>query len=362
MSSQKNYNSNINIIWFFIGCCFFAVAFLCQGCSSEMAGMNELSGEPRIVLDTTSYDLGTIKPGSKKIAVFRFRSAGSKPLQITDVKRCCGSVAKLDKKELAPGESGTLTATYQAGHKQRIFRRKVTLFTNDPENSQIDLVFSGKVMQTLEWTPRQFELSVDNEKKGCPDITIRSVDGTPFSIKGFSATGNCLTAEFDPNRKAEEFTLKPVVDMGKLGAMPVSDGKVRIDLSHKDYEVIHLSFNVLQAFEVIPRAIFAAETPVDKPVLRTLKLQDNRAGSNEEISSRIMSVTSEKGSLIEVRGLKKVGKGCEIELEIWPFKCTLNETHWTDKLLIKMKGGRELSVPVYMFYESQKLSSTAGSS
>ena len=117
MLSQKNYNSNPSIILFFIGCCLLAVVFLCQGCSLEMAGTNELSSGPRIVLDKQIQDMGVIKPRSKKTAVFRFRNTGGKPLQITDVKRCCGSVAKLDKEELAPGDSGALTVTYQVGNR-----------------------------------------------------------------------------------------------------------------------------------------------------------------------------------------------------------------------------------------------------
>ncbi len=76
-----------------------------------------LSGVQRIVLDTTSYNFGKIKPRRRNIAVFRFRNAGSQPLKIADISKCCRAIVKSDKKELAPGQSGAVTVEYRAGQK-----------------------------------------------------------------------------------------------------------------------------------------------------------------------------------------------------------------------------------------------------
>jgi len=340
------------------GYCLLFIVLLFHGCSPEPGSMSRIEsiGAPKLVVENSSYDFGNIKPGSTNTATFNFTNVGDRPLKITNVKRCCGAVIKLDKEELAPGDSGTLTAQYRAGMVSSLLKKKIGLFTNDPKKPQVELTITGRVIQTLEWTPARLELSAYDEDKSCPDITIRSLDGTPFSIKGFAATGHCLTADFDPDFKANEFTLKPVLDTAKLQGLSKADGQIKIDLDHPDYHNIFLGFNVTLPFEITPRAIFSMESPLDKPVLRTIKIQDNRNGQNEYISSLIESFTSEKGSRVEALDLKNVENGCEIKLEIWPGKDAVAGSHQLDKLNIKLKGGHELNVPIYLFYESAKVS------
>jgi hypothetical protein len=346
------------------GYCLLFIVLLFHGCSPETGSMSRIEsiGAPKLVVKNGSYDFGNIKSGSTNTAIFNFTNVGDRPLKITNVKKCCGAVVKLDKEELNPGESGTLTAQYRAGPTSSLLNRKIGLFTNDLKNPQVELIITGKVVQTFQWTPRRFEISAYKENVKCPEITITSLDGTLFSIKGFAATGHCLTADFDPSFKAKEFTLKPVLDMAKLEALPVTAGQIKIDLDHQDHEVIYLGFEMTLPFEISPRAIFSMKTPIDKPVHRTVKLQDNRNKPSEDISSLIESFTSEKGSRIEVLDLNKVENGCEIKLEIWPGKDALAGSHWLDKLNIKLKGGHELNVPIYIFYETVKVPEVASSS
>lgn len=123
MSSQKNYHSITNRVYAYChiralaGYCLLSIALLCQGCSSNTAGTSsiELNGAPKLVVKNSSYDFGNIKPGSTNTAIFNFTNVGDRLLKITNVKRCCGVVIKLDKEELTPGESGVLTAQYILG-------------------------------------------------------------------------------------------------------------------------------------------------------------------------------------------------------------------------------------------------------
>ncbi len=62
------------------------------------------------VLEKSIHNFGKIKPNTTNTAIFTYTNAGNKPLQIKNVQKCCGAVVTLDKEELAPGQSGTLTA------------------------------------------------------------------------------------------------------------------------------------------------------------------------------------------------------------------------------------------------------------
>ena len=352
---------------------------LCEGCSSDgvSPGKTEVhagksvkqepwsepveaqqfvsTDTPRITLDRTVYDFGEIRPQSKNTATFRLTNSGKGILRISDVQKCCGAVIKLDKKELAVGESGVLTAEYFAGSALQQLNKKIRLLTNDPRNPQIDLTITGKVMQTLVWTPARFEIATYKEEIVCPEITVKSLDGRPFAIKGFGATGQCLTADFDPNSKASEFTLKPKADRARLEAQASSMGRVKIDVAHRDYEAIYLDFEIKPVFEITPQRIFVVNAEPGQAVLRTLQLQDRRTASSSDISREIESVKFKNGARVEVRGVTSIGRGCEMNLAMWPPADQMRGSLWSDQLVIQMKEGRQVTLPVHILFKPQPL-------
>ncbi|MBM4028511.1 MAG: DUF1573 domain-containing protein [Planctomycetes bacterium] len=357
--------------------CGLSMILLCQGCSSNVADPRKADAQecvkqearsqpmemqqvvrvdlPRIVVDKMTYDFAEVRPDSKKTATFRLTNAGSSTLRITDVQRCCGAVVKLEKKELSPGESGVLTTEFVAGSMPQALNKKIRLLTNDPEKPQIELAITGKVVPTLAWTPPRFEIAAYQEIITCPEITIKSLDGKPFAVKGFSATGACLTADFDPSHTASELTLKPQVDRAKLAAAEFSNGRVKIEVTHPDYEAIYLDFAIKPVFEITPARIFVVNAEPGRAVLRTLQVQDRRTTASGDVAGQIESVTFKDGGRVEVRGVTNGGKGCEMSLAIWPAGEQTRESLWSDQLLIQMKEGRQLTIPVHVLFKTQPL-------
>jgi len=367
-------------IWALTVCCFLSVALLCQSGSSQTSAPSKVEspldqgavpasgkkagivqpidsqGAPRIVLDSTTHDFDQIRPSSTNTVSFRLTNTGGGTLKITDVKQCCGTVAKIDKKELGPGENAVLTVECNAGQAAGKLSKKIGIVTNDPKNPQTELTITGEVVPTLLWAPTRFEIAAYKENVVCPEITIKSLDSTAFALKGFSATGQCLTADFDPCNEARELTLKPRVDRVKLIAAEFSTGRVRIDLAHRDYQAIELDFDIKPAIGVTPPRIMVFNAEAGKPVLRTLQLQDNRTDSTGDLSGGIESVAFKNGARVEMRGVTKIGRGCEMNLALWPASERKNESFWNDQLLVRLKGGPLLSVPVHVFYKVQSLS------
>jgi hypothetical protein len=192
MLSQRKplYIQNNSFVWIHTACYFLLILVLFQGCSTQdrsqkvTSAQIEMIGAPKLVVENASYDLGEIVPGSSNTAVFNFRNAGDEPLKITDVKKCCGAVTEFDKEELDPGESGVLTVKYRTSQRTGTLSKKVSLFTNDPENPQVELTITGTVVQTLEWMPTKFEISPYKQDVSCSDITIKSLNDTPFTKLG----------------------------------------------------------------------------------------------------------------------------------------------------------------------------------
>jgi hypothetical protein len=301
--------------------------------------------------------MGEIKPLSRNFATFRLTNTGDATLHIGSVTKCCGAAVKLDKEEIAPGETCALIVDYVAPQDGGALRRSISFATNDPKNPRVDLTITGKVVATLAWTPTRFEIAPYTENVVCPEIKLKSLDGKPFAIKGFSATGECLTADFDPNNKASEFAMKLKADRAKLQSLTVPIGLVKIQLVHPDYQAIYVEFRIKRAVEISPAGITVFNAERGQPVIRALQLQDNRTGSNGDVSACIESVAFKNGSRVETRGVTKAGKGCEINLALWPAEEKKSESFWNDELLVRLKGGPLLTVPVHVFYKIQAVSS-----
>ena len=77
---------------------------------------NNLS--PRISFEKTVCDLGNVGQGTKNTCEFKFTNTGSADggLKIGKISRTCGcTVFELDRKEYAPGRTGTIRVSYIAG-------------------------------------------------------------------------------------------------------------------------------------------------------------------------------------------------------------------------------------------------------
>jgi len=71
---------------------------------------------PRISFEKTVFDLGEVGQGTKNSCEFRFTNTGRGLLKIGKISRTCGcTVFKLDKKEYAAGETGTIKVSYTLG-------------------------------------------------------------------------------------------------------------------------------------------------------------------------------------------------------------------------------------------------------
>lgn len=152
---------------------------------------NNLS--PRISFEKTVCDLGNIGQGTKNTCEFKFTNTGSADggLKIEKIKRTCGcTVFELDRKEYAPGRTGTIRVSYIAGKSTALMQKHIYVPSNDKDNPKVKLTIKAKVVQMIEVAPQKLQLSLRKGSAGIPDIRLASKDGKPFSIKGFKSTNN----------------------------------------------------------------------------------------------------------------------------------------------------------------------------
>ncbi len=88
---------------------------------------------PKLALDMSRYDFGTVGEGKVVEAKIDFKNEGKAVLKVNDVKTSCGcTAALLSSKTLEPGQKGTLRIELDTSGREGKLVRTVTLYTNDP--------------------------------------------------------------------------------------------------------------------------------------------------------------------------------------------------------------------------------------
>ena len=112
----------------------------------QITGMQYQEALPKTTLETeqAEYDLGTVKEGTTKKQAVTVRNTGTSVFKLKGFTTSCDCTeATCDWKELQPGESGTVTVSYEAEQPGE-FYRTVEIYGNIPNNSLM-VSFIGKV-------------------------------------------------------------------------------------------------------------------------------------------------------------------------------------------------------------------------
>ena len=318
-----------------------------------------------ITIDKPVLDLKEVGTDSKVSGKFVFASSGRGTLKIEKTYSCCGVVIRgLEAgQEYPPGERGTVEFEWSTGSTaEPSAEKEIRLQTNDPEHKFVSLKIKADVVRRVAFTPTKLRLFLKQENAGCEDITIRSLDGKPFSISSFRCTGDTISADVDPNRTAAEYVLKPQVDVEKL--KHDIRGVISINLTHPECGNVRVFYDVLPEFTITPAHLTVFDLRPGRPLRQEVWVVGNYRGDFD-----IESVSSQKGyaKLVEK---KKVDNHYELQIEIVApgpnggkeasndhgavAASGLNRNVLAaDTLEVKIKDGDTLSIPFRGFYVTQ---------
>lgn len=303
---------------------------------------------PKITFVNLVHDFGEVPPRMKQVGEFEFTNTGNGLLKITEVKKCCGVVAKLDKEEFAPGESGVLKVEYRPGQRAGTMSKKLYVSSNDEQSPKVALSIKAKIVPKVAYEPQRMKLLLKGENAGCPEITLTSLDNQPFSINGFKSTRDGITADIDSSVEATKFVLQPEVDFEKMQSR--SGGIISINLTHPQCDTVSIYFSVLPRFQSKPRSITISNAERQKPIVKKIIVQSNY-GEEFEIES-----TSSKNGFVKFLGQEKIPNGYQLDVEITP--SPTNDTgRFMDRVYVNIKGQEKLEIACYEL-RSRKQSST----
>jgi Protein of unknown function (DUF1573) len=130
---------------------------------------------PRVeVPGGTHYKFGTMMLGEELSHDFLFRNVGKKPLELRMKSSTCKcTVGALEKSTLQPGEETLVKLTWVAKANLPDFSQSATIGTTDPLNTEVKLIVSGSIGQSIVFQPPAIMLG---------DISSSEITESKFNV------------------------------------------------------------------------------------------------------------------------------------------------------------------------------------
>jgi len=187
---------------YFSAFCFIGSLFLIPGAFAQ----------PGLKVNNADYDFGEVFQGDKVTYTYTFSNNGDSPLLIDRVKSSCGcTAALLSSKTLAPGEEGTIKATFDSTRFRGSIKKTIFIYSNLAETSPTKLSLSGIVKLIVEFTPLNLDFGKvkEGEEKQLR-LTLKNAGDKVLQIENIRANNTALSARTDakhlPPGEDVEFT------------------------------------------------------------------------------------------------------------------------------------------------------------
>lgn len=141
------------------------------------------------------------------VAHFRYENVGTTPVHVASVQPSCGcTVASLKSNDIAPGEKGEITATFNIAGRTGLQHKMITVTSDDPKNPRTILSFTANVPKLVDIEPI-FLLWNSNEPLDAKMITITAAEDA--KIKNFEVKSSSpqVTAEIKAGKEPQQWVV-----------------------------------------------------------------------------------------------------------------------------------------------------------
>ncbi len=184
---------------------------------------------PAVAVDQEEYDFGMMDVDAEGSHDFLIANTGKGILKLVAGETSCRcALSKLDKEEVQPGDSATVTMTWTADDSIGPYRQTAVIFTNDPSQPRVTLTISGRITTAARAVPDELIFSTLSAGQSAnAEVSIYCYIDEPLEIVGFKLD-NPTTAEyfdvaFEP-LNADRLSEEPGAVSGQLMKVTLKSG------------------------------------------------------------------------------------------------------------------------------------------
>lgn len=274
-----------------------------------------MAQQPVITFAKMDHDFGKIKEeGGKVSTVFEFKNEGMAPLVLTNVKASCGCTTPTwTKTPVEPGETGTITVTYNPNGRPGVFHKSINVTCN-AENSPVRLQIRGEVIPKPVKPVNKYPVQMGEltlTEKIINFGSMLNTDSRTKVIEYANQTDHDLMVEVltDPETSSYLFATAtlPVVKPGETGKISVNLDAKQSHLWGAQTFAVYVKVNGKRVLTDEYKITINASIDEDFSQLTT---EQKQQAPIVEVRKEINLGTIKRGTIVkEVLSLKNVGGG-----------------------------------------------------
>lgn len=165
------------------------------------------SARAELQWEKTTVELHPAIGDKQAVGQFKYKNVGDKPVRILSVKTSCGcTTTALKKNDVAPGESGEITATFTIGNRTGAQQKAINVTTDDPQNKTTVLMLQANIVQALTLTPAFVYWHAGEEAKPKTIVARAGKDLPVKNLDVVSSSPDFLT-KVEPGSAPGEFKI-----------------------------------------------------------------------------------------------------------------------------------------------------------
>lgn len=212
---------------------------------------------PRAVVDEPEFNFGPQQNNQSIDHTFVIRNEGDSTLEITNIRSSCGcTVGNVTSRSVAPGETSSITASYNLRGRQGRQRSTLTIETNDPNQRVLRLTMMGEAIRELQVRPQNVIfgqlMAGQNAER---EVEIIGMASQPFDIHDAAITAAGMEIERIDELTPYHYRIGLSATMeGRPGHQ---QGSIQLQTSHPSFPLltIPVSAELVGALAVAPEAI-----------------------------------------------------------------------------------------------------------
>lgn len=240
------------------------------------------ANSPRIVCAQAVHDFGSVEGPKSVEHVFTLGNDGDAPLQIGNVRACCGAAATLAEKLIPPGSNTTLKIVFSLAGRSGRQDKSIYVSSNDPLLPHLRLRLVGEVFQPLSVQPDRVNFGILNTD-ATTNAEVRVVCSSNLHVNVTNVQADAgFEATFEEGADHNGWR---IIVYPRPSGVGLVKGKVAVLTDHKDHPRIEIPVSAVVASDmiVVPQELVMSQTgPTPEPVVRYVALR-SRAGKPFEI-------------------------------------------------------------------------------
>jgi hypothetical protein len=186
------------------------------------------SSQPAIqIAGGKAFDLGTIPRGTVVERKLTINNTGTDVLELGDIEASCGCTGTmLSRNSIRPGETGTLSITFNSRNFSGKVHKTVAVHSNASNESRLVIEFTAEVLDEILITPAHLWFKdAEVNRKTRLNLTVKNNGKEPLRLTGWRCQLGGLTVIVPAEPIDSGKTVEVFADFSPAKAAPIiSDG------------------------------------------------------------------------------------------------------------------------------------------